>query len=445
MNKEISQKNASISAIIPAFNEAKTVCKVIEEVLKLREVSELILVNDASTDQTETKIKKYKDDPRFICIRHNKNKGKGDSLRDGIAKAKNEVILLLDADLRNITSQKIRKIFSPVLRGEVDVARAGFRRKRGRVTEYAVKPMMKVLFPDINFEQPISGQICAKKNFLNQVKFESRYGVDIGLLFDAIELGQKVIEVDIGRLEHKENNEETITEMSRQVLETMIKKAGLIQHKYRLVVFTLDNTLLPQKSLEKIFIALGIKTKQIDLKQKLDSGDITFKEFIKDSAALLKDVPIEKIDKAVNEVEVMKYAYEVIHALKKRRYQVAIISSNFSPIVYPIAKRLGVDLVDCVSLESHNHQILTGNIYNRSANRWLEDNAETAFSKAFTSILNRAKVKPLQTIMVANSEKCSALFLKAGLSIAFKPKDKSLKEVANKTISILPELLAIME
>lgn len=444
MEKENLKTIQKISAIIPALNEAKTVNRVIDEVLKLKEVSELILVNDGSTDQTEEKIQKYKSDPRFVYIKHHKNHGKGIAVKTGLAKAKNEIILLLDADLKNITYQKIRKIILPVINDEVDLSRAGFSLARGRVTEIAVKPMMRILFPGVYFDQPISGQVCGKKSFLQTVDLEAKWGVDIGILLDAIQAGQRIVEVDIGKLDHKARTDAEKADMAEQVMETMIKKAGLIQHKYRLVIFTLDNTLLAQKSLEKIFDSLGIKTEEDEIKRKFENGNITFKEFVEQSALLFKGMSLSRIDEAVNEAPLMKYADEVVHALKKRKYQVAIISSNFSPIVGPIAKKLGVDLVDCIYLESSNNK-LNGNICSRSAVKWLENNPEIAFEKAFSLILNRAKVKPLQSVMVANSEKCSGLFLKSGLSVAFKPKDKSLKEIANKTISILPELLAIME
>lgn len=442
---QITQKTDKISVIIPALNEAKTVCDVIDEVLKLKEVSEIILVNDGSTDQTEEKIIKYKTEPRFVYTKHHKNQGKGIAVKTGLSKAKNEVVLLLDADLKNITYHKLRKIILPVINGEVDLSRAGFRLSRGRVTEIAVKPMMRILFPGVYFDQPISGQVCGKKSFLQTVDLEAKWGVDIGILLDAIQAGQRIVEVDIGKLDHKARTDAEKADMAEQVMETMIKKAGLIQHKYRLVIFTLDNTLLPQKSLEKIFLSLGIKNEEAVLKEKLEKGEINFKEFIEQSALLFKGLSVQKIEKIVNDLPLVKYADEVISALKKRKYQVAVISSNFSPIVGPIARHLGINLIDCVSLESQNGKILTGNIYTRSAGKWLEKNAEIAFEKAFHSLLNRAKVKPLQAVMVANSVKCSDLFLQSGLSVAFKPDNKSLKEIANKTITILPELLAIME
>lgn len=433
-----------LSVVIPAFNESKTLTKIVDEVLKLKEAVEVILVDDGSTDETPQKILKYKNQPRFHYIKHNRNKGKGVALKTGISRASNEIILLLDADLKNITDKKIKKIIQPVLRNEVDLSRAGFRLSRGRVTEIAVKPMMRILFPGVYFDQPISGQICAKKSFLQTLDLESKWGVDIGILLDAIQAGQRIVEVDIGELIHKARPDSEKAEMAEQVLETMIKKAGLIQHKYELVIFTLDNTLVPKSFLNFIFEKLGKKEEFEKLQTKFLKGEIGSSDFLTKSAALLKGISLKTLEEISGKLPIAKYSSEVINALKKRKYQVGIISSNFSPIVSPIAKRLGVEMTDSIYLENINGK-LNGKISQKSVEKWVNLPLEEAFIKAFNRIIQRVKVKPLEVIMVANSSKCVPLCLKSGFSIAFKSNDPILKEIADKTINILPEILAIIE
>lgn len=441
MEQEVERK---FSIIIPAYNEGRRFEKVVSEALKIPAASEVVFVDDGSTDDTEESARMFATEKKFVYVRHKKNKGKGAALKTGLKKARNEIVLFLDADLMNITAAKILKIARPVLNDEVDLSRGSFRRKRGRVTEYAVKPMMKILFPDMYFEQPISGQICAKKNFLANINFESKYGVDIGILFDAIEASQRIVEVDIGKLSHKANSEENIAEMSRQVLETMIKKAGLIQHKYKLVVFTLDNTLVQKDTLKLIFHKLHLAKEYDSLRGEFEKQSIDFKEFALKTAELLKGFPSEKVEKICNELPLARYSEQVVAALKKRKYQVAIISSNFSPIVIPLAKRLGVDLYDCIYIEKDANNIIK-KISKASMSRWLDEDLEKSFQSAFSGIIRKAKIRSLETIIVANSEKCLPLLGKVGLAVAYKPKDKTLRENANKTISVLPELLAIIE
>lgn len=434
----------NFSVVVPSYNESDSVKHVLDEIFKIEEVSELIFVNDGSTVDISEIVKPYSADKRFIYVKHKQNKGKGEALKTGVKKAKNEIILFLDADLRNITAAKIKKIASPVLKGEVDLSRGSFQRKRGRVTEFAVKPMMKILFPEMYFEQPISGQICAKKSFLTTVDFESRYGVDIGLLFDAIDGGQRIIEVNIGKLDHKANSAENIAEMSRQVLETMIKKAGLIQHKYKLVIFTLDDTLIPKKSLTQIFKKLKIEDDLFAIKSEIGEKDANLKHLMSKMASSFSGTDAREIEKLCQTIPLSKYAPEIISALKKRKYQVAIISSNFSPVVIPLAKRLGVDLVDCVFLNTRNN-IISGEISASSKERWISSDLEKGFKRAFSRILRKTKIKATETIVVASSKKSIPLLASAGLSIAYKPIDKELKDVADKTISVHAEILAIIE
>lgn len=444
MIKKNKQKE-KISVIIPSYNEVKTAGKVINEVLKLDEVSELIFVNDGSTDNTKELFSNYESDKRFIYLAHQKNRGKGEALKTGLKKAKNDVVLFLDADLQNITSGKIKKIILPVMTDQVDLSRASFVRKRGRVTEYAVKPMMRILFPDVYFEQPISGQICGKKNFFEKINFESKYGVDIGILFDAIDMGQRILEVNIGKLEHKANSEQNIVEMSGQVLETMIKKAGLIQHKYKIVVFMLDSTLVSKKEIIKVFQKIKQYKNYCDLKNQYDDKEISHKEFVKSVARLFKGFDLEEMTKICDKISLAKYAKETILALKNRRFKVGIISTSLSPIVVPIANYLGVDIIDCVYVEKDEKSFYNGKISKSSGIRWLNEDPGESFKRAYLGILRKQKIKASEAIMVASTLETVPLIETTGLGIAFRPTTKELKEKAEKTISVLAELLAIVE
>ena len=434
----------NFSAIVPSYNEAKRFEKVISELLKIDELNELIFVDDGSTDGTATKVKKYFKDRRFIYLKHKTNKGKGVALKTGLKKAKNEVVLFLDADLENINKSKILKIVEPVLKDEIDLARGSFILARGRVTEIAVKPMMKILFPDLYFEQPISGQVCAKKTFLQKIDLESRWGVDIGILLDAIQMGQRIMEVNIGKLEHKGRTTQEKAEMAQEVLETMIKKAGLIQHKYKLIVFTLDNTLVKKNSIQQVFAKLNLDIKLSRITTQLEEGKITHSDFIKKSAELFRDVSTRQIQSIVEKIPLNKYASEVVHSLKIRKYKVAILSSNFSPIVKPIAEHLGMDVVESINLIEKDN-IYIGKIDIESQHHWQNKNPEEAFRKAFLRITKKAQVKVEETIMVTNSERTIPLLKMAGLGVAFKPENSELKEAAEKTINVLAEILAIIE
>jgi len=442
-NKNSKYVYTKFSAVVPSYNESPHFVKIVSELLKIPQLDELIFIDDGSTDQTQETVKQFQNDNRFIYLKLPKNKGKGNALKTGVQKVKNEVVLFLDADLGKITRKKIFKVVEPVLLDEVDMSRGSFNRKRGRVTEFAVKPMMEILFPSLYFNQPISGQICAKKSFLMNAEYADRYGVDIGLLFDAIESGQRIVEVHMGRLINRKNATEKVKEMSRQVLETMISRAGLIRHKYKLVLFTLDKTLIDEAATGKLLRELGIEEQVKDNYSLIREGKITAKKYLEKNAMLYAGMKVSDISKMSANLPIVRYAPEVIKALVRRKYRVGIISSNFLPIVQSYANRLEVHFIDCVELEEKNGKY-TGRIKKKSAN-WLSNTFDEAFSKSFNKVVKAEKINASETIMVAGNERCLVVFKSAGLSVAYKAKNKKLKDASDKTIQVLAELLAIIE
>lgn len=228
------KKIGKVSLVIPAYNEEKTIGYVISQAKKVVQITEILVIDDGSKDLT-SKIAKSKG---AIVIRHHKNLGKGEAIKTGIAHAKEDIVLFLDADLKNIDEKKIKSLILPILKGKADFTKSSFKRSRGRVTEFAVKPMMKILYPDTSFKQPISGQFAGKKTFLRSIKIEPRWGIDISILLDAIKQGQRVLEVDIGELIHKKSSDEEVAKMSQEVMETMLKKSGLLYSKHKVAFFS---------------------------------------------------------------------------------------------------------------------------------------------------------------------------------------------------------------
>ena len=95
-----------LSIVIPAYNEARTIHKILDKVgaVQLLEgwEKEIIVVNDASKDDTGNVLKAYiaqHSGAGIILFEHEKNQGKGAALRTGISKATGDVIVIQDADL----------------------------------------------------------------------------------------------------------------------------------------------------------------------------------------------------------------------------------------------------------------------------------------------------------------------------------------------------------
>jgi glycosyltransferase involved in cell wall biosynthesis len=115
----LDEKKTSISCIIPAYNEEGRVTNVLKVVEQFPYFSEIVVVNDGSTDATAQEIKDFVKTTSKISFYDNKeNKGKTKVVLEGISKSHGELIVLIDADLRNLTHQDIAKMIYFVINGE---------------------------------------------------------------------------------------------------------------------------------------------------------------------------------------------------------------------------------------------------------------------------------------------------------------------------------------
>ncbi len=89
----------TLTVLIPVFNEEATLTTLLDAVEERPEVSEIVIVDDCSTDGT-AKILARRDFIRPVkIVRHDHNQGKGAGIRTGLAVATSELLLIQDADL----------------------------------------------------------------------------------------------------------------------------------------------------------------------------------------------------------------------------------------------------------------------------------------------------------------------------------------------------------
>lgn len=105
-----------ISAIVPVFNEEKTVSGVVQALLQSNLIDEVICVNDGSTDGSLAILQALADRIELIDLQN--NRGKGHALTVGIKRSSGEIVAFFDADLTNLSGDYIRMLLTPILQGD---------------------------------------------------------------------------------------------------------------------------------------------------------------------------------------------------------------------------------------------------------------------------------------------------------------------------------------
>lgn len=207
-----NKENIYLSIIIPAYNEEKRIVKTTECIisyLNSREYkSEIILVDDGSTDRTTLFIERIDTGTvNLRILKNNKNMGKGFSIKKGVSESKGEFILFSDADL----STPIEEIenFLPYLHNGFDVVigsrglkesniqihQAWYRERMGKIFGSLVRFMV---LPGIADSQ--CGFKCFTKSSAKRIFHKQKlngFCFDVELLFISRKMNYKIKEVPI--------------------------------------------------------------------------------------------------------------------------------------------------------------------------------------------------------------------------------------------------------
>jgi glycosyltransferase involved in cell wall biosynthesis len=110
---------AQVSCIIPAYNEGPRIGGVLQAVCHHPLIDEIIVVDDGSEDNTQDVVSKF---AGIRSIIHEENRGKSQTVVDGLLQSKGDTIFLLDADLIGLTPRDISELIEPVLGSRADIA-----------------------------------------------------------------------------------------------------------------------------------------------------------------------------------------------------------------------------------------------------------------------------------------------------------------------------------
>lgn len=172
-----------IAAVIPAFNEAAHIGRVLSRVVRSVHVDEVIVVCDGCRDDTAAVARRY----GVNVVELPENVGKGGAMMAGVRHTDAPVILFLDADLVGLRYIHIRDLVEPVVSGAADMSLGVF--DHGRLATDLAQRLAPFL----------SGQRAVRREVLEQIPEleHSRFGVELALSRFAEKHGLRVVKVPL--------------------------------------------------------------------------------------------------------------------------------------------------------------------------------------------------------------------------------------------------------
>ncbi|NKW08243.1 glucosyl-3-phosphoglycerate synthase [Rhodococcus hoagii] len=257
---ERAKAGRTVSVVLPALDEEKTVAGVVDTIHPLLGglVDELIVLDSGSSDATAeraaaagaTVISREDAVPGLPPVA-----GKGEVLWRSIAASTGDLIAFVDSDLVEPDPAFVPKLLGPLLTVDgIHLVKGYYRRPLrvsgtedanggGRVTELVARPMLAALRPELTCVlQPLGGEYAGTRELLSSVPFAPGYGVEIGLLLDTYDrLGLGAIgQVNLGVRKHRNRPLSELGVMSRQIIGTMLRRCGVDDTGAGLTQFLVD-------------------------------------------------------------------------------------------------------------------------------------------------------------------------------------------------------------
>jgi glucosyl-3-phosphoglycerate synthase len=232
------QQNATISVVIPARNEERTVAGVVGAIARALHplVDELVVMDSDSTDATASVA------ARAGAVVHRTAEvlpaagsfaGKGEALWKSLAVTDGDLLVFVDADLTSWGPHFVSGLLGPLLaEPAVQLVKGFYTRVRtetdgststegGRVTELVARPLISLWWPELaGVVQPLAGEWAARRSLMESLSVPVGYGVELATLMDTVAAHglDAVAQVDLGSRAHRHQANHDLALMAAELL-----------------------------------------------------------------------------------------------------------------------------------------------------------------------------------------------------------------------------------
>jgi glucosyl-3-phosphoglycerate synthase len=248
MVEKKQEQELSISLCLPTLNEENTIGKEVvlfksELMSRYPLLDEIAVIDSGSDDNTREVAANYGADVYLadeILSHLETKKGKGENLWKAIYQLEGDIIVYVDADIKNIHPRFAYGLIAPLIyRPEVQYVKAFYDRPLavsdevrpsggGRVTEILIRPLFSLFFPELTaIIQPLSGEYAVRRNVLDKIPFPIGYGVETSHLIDVYhEYGLEAFaQTDLDQRVHRNQTTRALGRMAFGLLQTFINRA----------------------------------------------------------------------------------------------------------------------------------------------------------------------------------------------------------------------------
>jgi glucosyl-3-phosphoglycerate synthase len=246
--EEKEKQGLKISLCLPTLNEEKTIGKEIimfksELMDRYPLLDEIAVIDSGSSDNTCEIAETFGADVYLsadILPQYGEKKGKGENLWKAVYELTGDIIIYVDADIKNIHPRFAYGLVAPLIyRPELKYVKAFYDRPLafsqgvrpsggGRVTEILTRPLFSLFFPDLTgLVQPLSGEYAVRREVLHSIPFPIGYGVETSHLIDVYEKWgmEAIAQVDLDQRVHRNQETRDLGKMAFGILRAFLFRA----------------------------------------------------------------------------------------------------------------------------------------------------------------------------------------------------------------------------